>query len=180
MSFVNNSRMSVYSTASASAPRGGPQPTQTTTTTLLNTLNSAYKNGRSYQLEASTSLVVNTWVNSKSIIDDRIGGTVDLELGRKAWEHARRRAEDGCIVLSYVPRTHATFCRLLTPTAPFTIRAPRYSRPLFQAFRCRFRPTSTLPSKPSRPLPTASLLITLLHPVTRLWHPSLLSTSPVP
>jgi chitin synthase len=45
---------------------------------------------------------VNTWVNAKSIIDERIGGTVDLELGRKAWEHARRRAEDGCIVLAYV------------------------------------------------------------------------------
>ncbi|KAK1907735.1 hypothetical protein P3342_006064 [Pyrenophora teres f. teres] len=100
MSFVNNSRMSVYSTASASQSRAGNPPTQTSTTTLLNTLNSAYKNGRSYNLEASTSLVVNTWVNAKSIIDDRIGGTVDLELGRKAWEHARRRAEDGCIVLA--------------------------------------------------------------------------------
>lgn len=102
MSFVNNSRMSVYSTASASASRPGNSPSQISTTTLLNTLNSAYKNGRSYNLEASTSLVVNTWVNAKSIIDDRIGGTVDLELGRKAWEHARRRAEDGCIVLAYV------------------------------------------------------------------------------
>lgn len=100
MSFVNNSRMSVYSTASASAPRPGNPPSQTSTTTLLNTLNSAYKNGRSYNLEASTSVVVNTWVNAKSIIDERIGGTVDLELGRKAWEHARRRAEDGCIVLA--------------------------------------------------------------------------------
>jgi chitin synthase len=100
MSFVNNSRMSVYSTASTAAPRSGAQPSQTSTTTLLNTLNSAYKNGRSYNLEASTSLVVNTWVNAKSIIDNRIGGTVDLELGRKAWEHARRRAEDGCIVLA--------------------------------------------------------------------------------
>jgi chitin synthase len=105
MSFVNNSRMSVYSTASASASRPGNAPSQTSTTTLLNTLNSAYKNGRSYNLEASTSLVVNTWVNAKSIIDDRIGGTVDLELGRKAWEHARRRAEDGCIVLAYVYTT---------------------------------------------------------------------------
>ena len=95
MSFVNNSRMSVYSTASASASRPGNSPSQI----------SAYENGRSYNLEASTSLVVNTWVNAKSIIDDRIGGTVDLELGRKAWEHARRRAEDGCIVLAYVSNT---------------------------------------------------------------------------
>jgi chitin synthase len=44
-------------------------------------------------------LVVNTWVNARTMINDRIGGTVDLELGRKAWEHARRRAEDGCVVL---------------------------------------------------------------------------------
>lgn len=101
MSFVNNSRMSVYSTAS-NAPRPGNPPSQTSTTTLLNTLNSAYKYGQPYNLEASTSLVVNTWVNTKTINNDRIGGTVDLELGRKAWEHARRRAEDGCIVLAYV------------------------------------------------------------------------------
>lgn len=100
MSFVNNSRMSVYSTASTSAPRPGHSPSQTSTTTLLNTLNSAYKHGQSYNLEASTSLVVNTWVNAKTITNERIGGTVDLELGRKAWEHARRRAEDGCIVLA--------------------------------------------------------------------------------
>ncbi|KAF1850435.1 glycosyltransferase family 2 protein [Cucurbitaria berberidis CBS 394.84] len=100
MSFVNNSRMSVYSTASASTPRPGNPPSQTSTTTLLNTLNSAYKHGHPYNLEASTSLVVNTWVNAKMLTNDRIGGTVDLELGRKAWEHARRRAEDGCIVLA--------------------------------------------------------------------------------
>jgi chitin synthase len=108
MSFVNNSRMSVYSTASASAPRPGNPPSQTSTTTLLNTLNSAYKHGQAYNLEASTSLVVNTWVNAKSIANDRIGGTVDLELGRKAWEHARRRAEDGCIVLAYVSSVTAS------------------------------------------------------------------------
>jgi chitin synthase len=100
MSFVNNSRMSVYSTASASAPRPGQSPSQVSTTSLLNYLNSSYKQSQAYSLEASTSLVVNTWVNSKSVVNDRIGGTVDLELGRKAWEHARRRAEDGCIVLA--------------------------------------------------------------------------------
>ena len=100
MSFVNNSRMSVYSTSSAAPPRPGNSPSQTSTTTLLNTLNSVYKHGQAYNLEASTSLVVNTWVNAKTVTNDRIGGTVDLELGRKAWEHARRRAEDGCIVLA--------------------------------------------------------------------------------
>ncbi|KNG49997.1 glycosyltransferase family 2 protein [Stemphylium lycopersici] len=127
MSFVNNSRMSVYSTASASAPRGGPQPSQTTTTTLLNTLNSAYKNGRSYQLEASTSLVVNTWVNSKSIIDERIGGTVDLELGRKAWEHARRRAEDGCIVLSSLHDSSPSLFAPFVSSLPLSLPANFYT-----------------------------------------------------
>ena len=98
MSFVNNSRMSVYSTASA-GPRPTNTSTQVSTTTLLNTLNTCYKNSQSFGLEASTSLVVNTWATAKSNVNGRIGGTVDTELGRKAWEHARRRAEDGCVVL---------------------------------------------------------------------------------
>lgn len=97
MSFVNNSRMSVYSTASASVPRAANS--QITAQQLLNTLKLAFKLGQPHALEASTSLVVNTWVNANTLVNDRIGGTVDLELGRKAWEHARRRAEDGCIVL---------------------------------------------------------------------------------
>lgn len=99
MSFANNSRMSVYSTASTAAPRPNNPSSQVSTTTLLNTLNTCYKSNQPFNLEASTSLVVNTWVTSRSTINDRLGGTVDLELGRKAWEHARRRAEDGCIVL---------------------------------------------------------------------------------
>ncbi|XP_014558163.1 glycosyltransferase family 2 protein [Bipolaris victoriae FI3] len=126
MSFVNNSRMSVYSTASTSAPRGGAQPTQTSTTTLLNTLNSAYKNGRSYNLEASTSLVVNTWVNAKSIIDNRIGGTVDLELGRKAWEHARRRAEDGCIVLASLHESSPSLFSPFVSSLPLSLPSNFY------------------------------------------------------
>ncbi|KAF2127725.1 glycosyltransferase family 2 protein [Dothidotthia symphoricarpi CBS 119687] len=97
MSFVNNSRMSVYSTTSASASR--PVNSQITAQSLLNTLKVAHKQAQPYTLEASTSLVVNTWANASTLVNDRIGGTVDLELGRKAWEHARRRAEDGCIVL---------------------------------------------------------------------------------
>jgi len=45
-------------------------------------------------------LVVNTWVSSLSTgPDGRYGGTVDGDLAKRAWEHARRRAEDGCIVL---------------------------------------------------------------------------------
>lgn len=101
MSFLNDSRMSMYSTASAS-PRPNNPSSQVSTTTLLNALHTSFSRSQPYHLEASTSLVVNTWVNARTMINDRIGGTVDLELGRKAWEHARRRAEDGCVVLGSV------------------------------------------------------------------------------
>jgi chitin synthase len=101
MSFVQNSRMSVYSTASANPQRPAQSTTQSTTT-LLNLLNSSFKTGQPYSLEPSTSLVVNTWVNAKTMENGRIGGTVDLDLVRKAYEHARRRVEDGTLVLRYV------------------------------------------------------------------------------
>lgn len=104
MSFRNDTRMSMYSTTSAAGPRPGAPSSQVSTTTLLNSLHTAFLLGQAYHLEASTSVVVNTWVNARSLVNDRIGGTVDLELGRKAWEHARRRAEDGCVVLRSVPR----------------------------------------------------------------------------
>ncbi|OAL02883.1 hypothetical protein IQ06DRAFT_245663 [Phaeosphaeriaceae sp. SRC1lsM3a] len=127
MSFVNNSRMSVYSTASAHAPRPGNPPSQVSTTTLLNYLNSSYKQSQSYNLEASTSLVVNTWVNSKSVINERIGGTVDLELGRKAWEHARRRAEDGCIVLASLHESTPSLFAPFVSSLPLSLPANFYT-----------------------------------------------------
>ena len=102
MSFLNDSRMSTYSVASNGGTRPGNSSAQISTTTLLNVLNSCNQRSQPYNLESSTSIVVNTWVNARSMINDRIGGTVDIELGRKAWEHARRRAEDGCIVLGFV------------------------------------------------------------------------------
>lgn len=95
-------RMSTYSNASA-APRTNTmqqQSAQVSTTTLLNALHGAYTSGTSYPLESSTSVVVNTWLTASSAGQDgRYGGTVDVELARRAWEHARRRAEDGCIIL---------------------------------------------------------------------------------
>ncbi|PVI08723.1 glycosyltransferase family 2 protein [Periconia macrospinosa] len=126
MSFVNNSRMSVYSTASA-APRGNNPTAQVSTTTLLNTLNAGYRNNQPHSLEASTSLAVNTWLTARPQPDGRIGGTIDTELGRKAWEHARRRAEDGCIVLASLhdstPSQFMAFSTALplsTPTSYYT------------------------------------------------------------
>ena len=78
---------------------------QVSTTSLLAQLNTCFANGQPYPLEASTSLVVNTWAS---------GNVVDEELARKAWEHARRRAEDGCIVLSSL---HHSTPSLLQPFA---------------------------------------------------------------
>lgn len=91
--------MSNYSTTSlvASSPRN---ITTISTTTLLNALHVAYTSGQAYHLDAGTSLVVNTWLMvARPGPDGREGGTVDAELARRAYEHARRRAEDGCIVL---------------------------------------------------------------------------------
>ncbi|KAF2650420.1 glycosyltransferase family 2 protein [Lophiostoma macrostomum CBS 122681] len=112
MSFVNNSRMSVYSASSNMGPRPGNPSAQISISTLLNALHTSYSMGQHYPLEASTSLVVNTWVNARTLVNDRLGGTVDMELGRKAWEHARRRAEDGCIVLGSL---HDSTPSLLSP-----------------------------------------------------------------
>lgn len=97
----NHQRLSTMSSMTGSLPRqGNGQSINMSTQTLINALNTAYKSGQPYPLEASTSLVVNTWQIAMQVgADGRYGGTNDQEIGRKAWEHARRRAEDGCIVL---------------------------------------------------------------------------------
>ncbi len=97
--------MSMYSTTS-SGPRNAntaaQQSTQVSTTTLLNAVHTIYTSSQPYRLDASTSLVVNTWLTaSQPDQEGRTGGTVDGALSARAWEHARRRAEDGCIVLGY-------------------------------------------------------------------------------
>jgi chitin synthase len=76
--------------------QGGPQTAQVSTTTLLNTVHNTYLSSQPHSLEAGTSLVVNTWLTAA-----QAGPTVDTSLAARAWEHARRRAEDGCIVLGY-------------------------------------------------------------------------------
>lgn len=91
------SRSTVHAVPSAA---GASASQQVSTTTLLNSLHTTYSSKQPLLLETSTSLVVNTLVTAAAIgPDGRYGGIVDVELGRKAWEHARRRAEDSCIVL---------------------------------------------------------------------------------
>ncbi|KAF2817297.1 uncharacterized protein BDZ99DRAFT_431291 [Mytilinidion resinicola] len=151
MSFVNN-RMSTFSNLSQAPRPSNATSTQVSTTTLLNALHTNYTSGQPYYLEASTSLVVNTWVNASNVgADGRIGGTVDMELGRKAWEHARRRAEDGCIVLGSLheatPSAFAPFISAL----PLSIPASFYtSLDILKAFtHC------VTPQNPSYPRHTA-------------------------
>lgn len=84
-----------------------PRVGQISTTTILNALHSIYTAGIPYALDPTTSIVVNTWLTvaaGHGSGDDAGsagtgGGSVDGELARRAWEHARRRAEDGCILL---------------------------------------------------------------------------------
>ena len=93
----------MYSMASE-GPRGlGQRSTQVSTTTLLNAVHNIYLSSQPYRLDAGTSLVVNTWLTATQIgPEGGVGGTVDPVLSARAWEHARRRAEDGCIVLGFV------------------------------------------------------------------------------
>jgi chitin synthase len=100
-------RMSMYSVASEAgmgSPRGaGQQSTQVSTTTLLNAVHNIYLASQPYKLDAGTSVVVNTWLTATQTgPDGNLGGIIDPALAARAWEHARRRAEDGCIILGYV------------------------------------------------------------------------------
>ncbi|KAL2200328.1 glycosyltransferase family 2 protein [Corynascus similis CBS 632.67] len=94
-------RMSMYSMASEPGMGGSRngQQSQVSSTTLLNSIHNIYLSSQPYQLDAGTSLVVNTWLTaSQPGPTGLVGGTVDADLVTRAWEHARRRAEDGCII----------------------------------------------------------------------------------
>ncbi|GAP93255.2 putative chitin synthase [Rosellinia necatrix] len=111
----HQARMSMYSVSSESFrnPRGGPQQSQVSTTTLLNAIHNIYLSSQPYQLDAGSSVVVNTWLTATQVgLNGQAGGTVDTALAARAWEHARRRAEDGCIVLGSL---HTSTPSLLTP-----------------------------------------------------------------
>lgn len=116
--------MSIYSVGSESlGPRGpGQQPTQVSTTTLLNAVHNSYLSSQPYKLDTGTSLVVNTWLTaSQTGSDGRNGGIVDASLAARAWEHARRRAEDGCIVLGSLHNSTPSVLAPFLRTLPFSI-----------------------------------------------------------
>ncbi|KAJ5679200.1 Chitin synthase 6 [Penicillium macrosclerotiorum] len=146
-----SNRYSVFSTQSA-----GPRPIsqhagQVSTTTLLNALHSFYTAGQPYQLDSSTSLAVNTWVTAATILPDgRNGAAIDRDLAIRAWEHARRRAEDGCIVLCSMHQSTPSLLEpfiaalpLPTPETAFTALAAL--RPFLSAVTS-FNPSYSLHS----------------------------------
>ncbi|EFY85338.1 class VII chitin synthase [Metarhizium acridum CQMa 102] len=117
-------RMSMFSVGSegpGNQRAGGPQTAQVSTTTLLNAIHNIYLASQPHQLESSTSLVVNTWLTAA-----QGNPTVDSTLSSKAWEHARRRAEDGCVILGSL---HQSTPSVLTPfltSFPFAIPSTLY------------------------------------------------------
>ncbi|KAI9749802.1 MAG: hypothetical protein M1815_002259 [Lichina confinis] len=128
---------------------GSPRNVTTiSTTTLLNALHVAYTSAQPYRLDVSASLVVNTWISaSKPDAEGRPGGIVDVGLARRAWEHARRRAEDGCIVLGSL---HHSTPSLL---APFVAALPFTLPPAFYVSLAALRPFlhCVTPYNPSAP-----------------------------
>ncbi|KIX05210.1 uncharacterized protein Z518_06082 [Rhinocladiella mackenziei CBS 650.93] len=107
-------RYSTFSNNSSqvgAARSAAQQSTQVSTTTLLNALHTIYASGQTYQLDSSTSIAVNTWLTALNPdAHGRLGGSVDAGIASRAWEHARRRAEDGCIILgSLHPSTPSLF-----------------------------------------------------------------------
>ncbi|KAI5466584.1 chitin synthase-domain-containing protein [Mariannaea sp. PMI_226] len=112
-------RMSMFSVASDAL--GGPQAAQVSTTTLLNAIHNIYLSSQPHKLDASTSLVVNTWLTAT-----QARPTVDAELGARAWEHARRRAEDGCIILGSLHQSTPSALVPFLNTFPFGIPSSVY------------------------------------------------------
>ncbi|KAM5348467.1 hypothetical protein ACJ41O_008291 [Fusarium nematophilum] len=112
-------RMSMYSMASEAL--GGPQTAQVSTTTLLNAIHNIYLSSQPHQLDASTSLVVNTWLTAA-----QAGPTVDASLAARAWEHARRRAEDGCVILGSLHQSSPSVLVPFLNTFPFSIPSSIY------------------------------------------------------
>ncbi|CAK7220969.1 hypothetical protein SBRCBS47491_004367 [Sporothrix bragantina] len=145
-------RMSMYSLASE-GPRGAAQQSsQVSTTTLLNAIHNIYLASAPYHLDAGASLVVNTWLTATQPgAEGQSGGTVDAALATRAWEHARRRAEDGCIILGSL---HSSAPSVLNPfLASLPLNIPSSLFKALEAIQPFLR--CVTPYNPSTPLQTA-------------------------
>lgn len=107
---------SMASDAMGGSRTAGPQTTQVSTTTLLNAVHNIYLHAQAHGLDASTSLVVNTWLTAA-----QSGLAVDGSLASRAFEHARRRAEDGCIVLGSLHGSTPTLLGPMLSSFPFAM-----------------------------------------------------------
>jgi chitin synthase len=128
------SNLSTFSTSRSTAQ----QSAQVSTTTLLNNLHNAYLSGQPCSLDASTTLVVNTWLNAAEN-----GGTtiVDSEIATRAWEHARRRAEDGTIALYSLHQSTPSCLVPFISTLPFTVPNSLYTTlSILKPFTCHVTP----------------------------------------
>ena len=159
----------MYSMASDAVPgsRGPGQQAPVSTTTLLNGIHNIYLSSQPYKLDAGTSLVVNTWLTaSQPGPDGRPGGTVDAALAARAWEHARRRAEDGCIVLGYVI-SRCSINRMPPLTnlhQVFTRLNPLASHPLPLFYAVVPPPVSLYSPRSHQPFPPMRHALQPLHP----------------
>ncbi|KAI1148382.1 class V chitin synthase [Nemania diffusa] len=119
----HQARMSMYSVSSDfRSTRGVGQTSQVSTTTLLNAIHNIYLSSQPYPLDAGSSVVVNTWLTATQVgLDGHTGGTVDTALAARAWEHARRRAEDGCIVLGSLHTSTPSLLRPFLTSLPLSI-----------------------------------------------------------
>lgn len=79
-----------------------------TTSSLIASLHNSYQTSTPFQIDASTSLVVVSALAASNsnggTMMTGVGGlgaeTTDTTLTARAWEHARRRAEDQCVVVT--------------------------------------------------------------------------------
>ncbi|KAF3908196.1 hypothetical protein AA313_de0202422 [Arthrobotrys entomopaga] len=112
---AQNPRQSTYSTTSgplSTTPQGSGN---INTSTLIASLHNAFQAGASFQLDAGTSLVVTSALaatGSNGTMGTGVGSsgadTIDAGLTARVWEHARRRAEDQCIVIASLSPTTTT------------------------------------------------------------------------
>ncbi|KAH7124357.1 chitin synthase-domain-containing protein [Dactylonectria macrodidyma] len=113
------SRNSMYSMASEGL--GSSQTAQVSTTGLLNNIQTIYLSSQPHELDASASLVINTWLTAA-----QPGLTVDASLAARVWEHARRRAEDGCVILGSLHHSSPSVLIPFLNTLPFSVPSSIY------------------------------------------------------
>ncbi|KAF3937432.1 hypothetical protein ABW19_dt0208553 [Dactylella cylindrospora] len=148
-------RQSVYSNASGTISTTPQASGNINTSTLIASLHNSFSAGTSFQLDASTSLVVTNALASSGTngtMGTGVGAagaeTIDTGLATRVWEHARRRAEDQCIVIASLSPSTTT-----PALSPLLSSFPRPPTALSNALNT-IRPflTALSPLSPQTPL----------------------------